>query len=335
MATHSKYITSTKEKIRPEGASRSRAVKPGDFILSNSMSFGRPYIMATDGCIHDGWLLLRTRSDNLLKDYLYLALGADKVYEQFVRSATGGVVNNLNIGLVKEVLIPLPPLEVQHQIVAEVEGYQKVIDGARQVLDNYKPHIVVNPDWPVLELGDLCKPEYGYTAAASDAGSHRFVRITDIDADGKLKSTDAKYIDASPDAVRSLLAKGDILVARTGATFGKTMLFNEDYPAIYASYLIRLSLPNEKVIPGYYWAFAQSTNYWNQANALMTGGGQPQFNGNALVKISVPVPDLATQRAIVAEIEAEQALVNTNRELIRRMEAKVKAAIDRVWGLGR
>ncbi len=131
---NSKYITSTKEKIRPEGAPRSRAVKPGDFILSNSMSFGRPYIMATDGCIHDGWLLLRTRSNNLLKDYLYLALGSSKVYEQFVRSATGGVVNNLNIGLVKEVSIPLPPLEVQHQIVAEIEGYQRTIDDHKMAI---------------------------------------------------------------------------------------------------------------------------------------------------------------------------------------------------------
>ena len=65
---------------------------------------------------------------------------------------------------------------------------------------------------------------------------------------------------------------------------------------------------------------------------FMTGGGQPQFNGNALVKVCVPLPDLETQRTIVAEIEAEQALVNANRELIRRMEAKVKVAIDRVWG---
>nr|WP_315427704.1 N-6 DNA methylase [uncultured Albidiferax sp.] len=131
---NSKYITSTKEKIRPEGALRSRAVKPGDFILSNSMSFGRPYIMATDGCIHDGWLLLRTRSENLLKDYLYLALGSSKVYEQFVRSATGGVVNNLNIGLVKEVSIPLPPLEVQHQVVAEIEGYQASIEEHKKAI---------------------------------------------------------------------------------------------------------------------------------------------------------------------------------------------------------
>lgn len=146
---NSKYITSTKEKIKPEGAQRSRAVKPGDFILSNSMSFGRPYIMATDGCIHDGWLLLRTRSDNLLKDYLYLALSSEKVYDQFVRSATGGVVNNLNIGLVKEVSIPLPPIEVQHQIVAEIESYQASIEEHKKAITALEEQIksTVNKVW--------------------------------------------------------------------------------------------------------------------------------------------------------------------------------------------
>jgi len=90
-----KYITSTKQCVSPEGAAKSRKVKPGDFILSNSMSFGRPYIMATDGCIHDGWLLLRDHSDRLDQDYLYSILGSKLVFAQFKQAATGGVVNNL------------------------------------------------------------------------------------------------------------------------------------------------------------------------------------------------------------------------------------------------
>jgi hypothetical protein len=83
---------------------------------------------------------------------------------------------------------------------------------------------------------------------------------------------------------------------------------------------------------GMNWAFAQSDNYWAQAKALVTGGGQPQFNGNALVQLKVPLPPLTTQRAIVAEIEAEQALVAANRELIARMEKKIQATLARIWG---
>jgi type I restriction enzyme M protein len=128
----SKYITHTKEKVTPEGAAKSRRVKQGDFILSNSMSFGRPYIMATEGCIHDGWLLLRDMSDQLDQDYLYSILGSKPVLKQFERSATGGVVNNLNSEIDRGVQIPLPPLEVQKEIVAEIEGYQNEIDHLEQ-----------------------------------------------------------------------------------------------------------------------------------------------------------------------------------------------------------
>jgi type I restriction enzyme M protein len=301
-----------------------------DILMSVRAPVGPVNFATQECCIGRGLAAIRTTDDSVASTlYVFNVL---KAIEDRICGNAGATFASINKKEIEEIEIPLPPLEIQHQIVAEIEGYQKIIDGARQVLDNYKPHIAIHPDWSLAELGDICKPEYGYTTSALDTGEYRFIRITDIDADGKLKSTDAKFIDGSPEAERSLLTKGDILVARTGATFGKTMLFSEDYPAIYASYLIRLSLPKDKVLPAYYWAFAQSENYWQQANALMTGGGQPQFNGNALVKVRIPLPDLETQRAIVDEIEAEQALVAANRELIRRMEAKVKAAIDRVWG---
>jgi len=231
-----------------------------------------------------------------------------------------------------EIAIPLPPLEVQKEIVAEIEGYQKVIDGARAVLDNYRPHIPIHPDWPMVAVGELASPEYGFTASAADVGDARFIRITDIAPDGSLRPNDAKFIALTDEAQQFQLSKGDILVARTGATFGKTMIFEEDYPAVFASYLIRLRFPGDLVDPRFYWVFAQSDAYWTQAKSLMTGGGQPQFNGNALKQVQLPLPPLDTQRAIVAEIEAEQALVNANRELIARMEKKIQATLARVWG---
>ena len=109
------------------------------------------------------------------------------------------------------------------------------------------------------------------------------------------------------------------------------MLFDGDAPAIFASYLIRLRFSPKDVVPYYYWAYAQSGSYWDQARALATGGGQPQFNGGAIKQLQIPLPPLETQQAIVAEIEAERALVEGNRALIERMEGKVQAAIGRVW----
>lgn len=232
----------------------------------------------------------------------------------------------------KEHQIPLPPLEVQKEIVAEIEGYQKVIDGSRAVLDNYRPHIPIHPDWPRVALAELTDPEYGFTTSAADEGDARFIRITDIAADGSLRPNNAKFITLTDEARPSLLAKGDVLVARTGATYGKTMLFEEEYLAVFASYLLRLRFPVDRVLPRYYWVFAQGDSYWTQAHALMTGGGQPQFNGNALKQVKVPLPSINTQQAVVNEIEAEQALVAANRELIARFEKKIEATLARVWG---
>jgi len=167
-----------------------------------------------------------------------------------------------------------------------------------------------------IELGSLCKPEYGFTTSASDIGDVRFVRITDISPDGRLRKEEPKYINLTPESESYLLRKGDLLVARTGATFGKTMLFEEDNPAVFASYLIRLRFPQDRLIPEFYWAFAQSEKYWEQARNLATGGGQPQFNGNALIQIKILLPPLEVQKEIVAEIEGYQKVIDGARAVL-------------------
>ncbi len=139
VAKGEKYITKTKQKIKPTGISKTRLVKEGDFILSNSMSFGRPYICKIKGAIHDGWLLLRINDDNkLLSDFLYQILGADLLQQQYKSLATGGVVKNLNSKLVRNVKIPLPPLEIQKQIVSEIEAEQKMVDECKKLIEIYE-----------------------------------------------------------------------------------------------------------------------------------------------------------------------------------------------------
>jgi len=105
---NAKYITSTEEKITPAGMSRSRVVKPGDFLLSNSMSFGRPYIMQIDGCIHDGWLVITEYESNFDRDFLYYVLGSEAVFTQYKSMASGSSVLNLNKEIVKEVNVICP-----------------------------------------------------------------------------------------------------------------------------------------------------------------------------------------------------------------------------------
>ncbi|MHC8356600.1 restriction endonuclease subunit S [Pseudomonas sp. LB3P81] len=122
-----KYITSTGEKIRREGLTRTRMVYPGDFLLTNSMSFGRPYITQIEGCIHDGWLRISPPA-TLVKDYLYLLLSSPYVRSFFVGAASGAVVLNLNADKVRELPVPLPPLAEQHRIVAKVDQLMTLCD---------------------------------------------------------------------------------------------------------------------------------------------------------------------------------------------------------------
>ena len=113
-----KYITASAEKITIEGAKKSRAVKKGDFILSNSMSFGRPYILQIDGCIHDGWLAISDFSDSYLSDFLYHLLNSNRCQSEMRKRASfGGAVQNLNADIVRSLVLPVPPLEVQREIV--------------------------------------------------------------------------------------------------------------------------------------------------------------------------------------------------------------------------
>lgn len=129
-----KYITSTREKIRPEGLSKTRKVYPGDFLLTNSMSFGRPYISQIEGCIHDGWLRISPPS-SLDKDYLYLLLSSSFMRELFIAAAAGGVVQNLNADKVRGVPIPMPPLAEQARIVTRAAELRRLCADLRKRLE--------------------------------------------------------------------------------------------------------------------------------------------------------------------------------------------------------
>ncbi|WP_238529147.1 restriction endonuclease subunit S [Acidithiobacillus thiooxidans] len=148
-SSSSKYIYNTAEKIVQAGVKRSRLVHNGDFLLSNSMSFGRPYIMRTTGCIHDGWLVLSAYEKYLNQDFLYQVLGSQYVFEQFDKLAAGSTVRNLNIDLASSVIIPIPPKSVQDALAIknteldqEVQHLESIYQQKLAALDELKQSLL-------------------------------------------------------------------------------------------------------------------------------------------------------------------------------------------------
>lgn len=133
-----KYIVSTEEKIIREGKTRSREVHKGDFILSNSMSFGRPYILQINGCIHDGWLAIQNYQDTFDTDFLYYLLGSDEIFKQYIEMAAGSSVQNLNKEKVAKLLVPIFDKKEQTAIASVLSSMDKEIETLNTKLEKYR-----------------------------------------------------------------------------------------------------------------------------------------------------------------------------------------------------
>ena len=133
-----KYIVSTEEKIIREGKTHSREVHKGDFILSNSMSFGRPYILQIDGCIHDGWLAIQNYQDTFDTDFLYYLLGSDEIFKQYIEMAAGSSVQNLNKEKVAKLLVPIFDKKEQTAIASVLSSMDKEIENLNTKLEKYR-----------------------------------------------------------------------------------------------------------------------------------------------------------------------------------------------------
>lgn len=275
-------------------------------------------------CIND--------KNRISNDYLYHLLKSRVIQEKIIELSDRAAQAGINPEHLKDTLVPLPPLEVQEEIVRELEQYQKIIDGAKQVVDNYKPVIDIDPSWEMKELGSICEFVYGFTDTAKEKGDYRYIRITDIDDNGLLKMGEEKYISKSKENQQYVLTKGDLVVARTGATYGKCLYFDSDIPSVYASYLIKLNLDGRKILNKYYWIFTQSMFYDSQKQKLVTGGGQPQFNANVMKDLIVPLPTLIEQEKIVEKVNEQRILIEGNKKLIEIYTQKIQDRINKIWG---
>ncbi len=278
------------------------------------------YNVALIKCITDKNKL----SNKFLYYYLKSKIIQDKIISFSSRAAQAGV----NPKHLDEFDLPLPPLDIQNEIAEELDGYQKIIDGCHQILNNYKPNFNIKINWQKKKLKDFATLKYGLGESALEKGDYRFVRITDINEKGLLKETEKKYININNENKKYILHKEDVLVARTGATYGKCLYFESEEPSVYAGYLIRLNFDKNILLPKFFWIFSQSENFLHQKKRLVVGGGQPQFNANTLGEVIVPIPSLDEQKEIINKTLDEQKIIYSNFDLINKFKQKQIEKMD-------
>ncbi len=228
----------------------------------------------------------------------------------------------------KEHQIPLPPLEVQKEIVAEIEGYQKVIDGARAVIDNYRPHIVVDPDWPMVRLGEVCS--LGGTITTDVDPSFPYFGADSMESNtGKLLKAETAQAQRVNGPVYEFAGER-LLYSKIRPYLNKLTVV--DLRGYCSSDMYPLLPNNSKIHVTYLAAYMLSEAFNERIRGYYERASIPKINRSQLFGAAIPLPPIETQNTIVAEIEEEQELVEANRELIVRFEKKISAAIGRVWG---
>ncbi len=330
-----KYIYKTKQKITKDGLHKTRLVEEGDFLLSNSMSFGRPYIMGTKGCIHDGWLVLRDKKEVPIDtDYLYHLLGSPYMFQQFDKLAAGSTVRNLNISLVSSVEIPIPPLSEQKQIV-------EILDEAFEAIDQAKANIEKNiqnaedlfqsklnevfsqkgEGWEEKTLLDLC--DHKSQIVGGPFGSNLKVKdyketgvpILRIQNIGKGYFIDKNMKFVSDEKAEELnyhsFVSGDIVLAKLGIPIGKTCVVPENYNyGILTADVVRIR-PNIEIVDySFLKHFLNSQNAVKQLTDDITGATRPRVNMPEVRNLKLSVPSKEEQITLNKIIDGLESDIN-------------------------
>jgi len=289
-------------------------------------------------CFNQDITALIPSGEKLSSRFLFWTLKgrSQEILDKGIKS--GVTVQSFQSGFFSQFEIPLPPLEVQKEIVSEIEGYQKVIDGACAVLDNYRPHIPIHPDWPMVELGAVCETimtgPFGSSLHQSDyvADGIPVINPQNI-VDGTIIKDGAKMVSSETRERLSefTVRENDIIIARRGEMGRCAVVTSEmnGWLCGTGSFVIRLK---EECAARFAYFQIASPRVKAHLEDQAVGVTLLNLNQGILSALLMPLPPLATQQTIVAEIEAEQALVAANRELIARFEKKIQATLARVWG---
>ena len=339
----SMYITSTAQKIIPEGAKKSRYVQPGDFLLSNSMSFGRPYILKIDGCIHDGWLVLRDKNGLFDKRFLYYYLSAPVTYQKFKSLAVGGVVNNLNSEMVRNVEVPLPALNEQAQIATVLDKLSDLISLRKQQLakldelvkarfvEMFGDLTINSKGLKIVHLSEVAEYFNGLTYKpenVSDIGTI-VLRSSNIQ-DNQLDFADTVRVNCQIKE-RLFVRENDILMcSRNGSArlVGKVALIRElNEPMSFGAFMMII---RSKYYP-YLVTYFQDEDFRRQ---IKTGATTTinQITGRMLDEVVLPVPELKNMAAFESFTEKIFRQKLTIQQSLDKLEVLRKSLMQEYFG---
>jgi len=342
-------IREVKQILGKDAPSRARRVVHTNDII---MSTVRPYLKSfalipeeyDNQICSTGFAVLTCVNEMIIPQYLLYVLFSDIVIDQCNRMMTGAHYPALRESQIPQILIPLPPLEEQHRIVARVEQLLSKVEEAKRLRKQareeaekimraalYKVFSRAEKEgWEWVKLGDVLikKPQYGLTAKSSkDRKRIRYIRISDIADDGTLKNDDPRFLDLNEEEFQKYkLEENDILIARSG-TVGRIYIHKPiNQKAVFASYLIRFRLDKRLVIPKFFFYYGLSSFYKNFIEDTLRIVAQPNINAKEYCKLEFPLPPICEQEKIVAYLDR----IKDEIESLKRLQQKTEEELEKL-----
>jgi type I restriction enzyme S subunit len=325
----SKYVSKTAQKITHEGAKQSRVLKKGDFIMSNSMSFGRPYILNIDGAIHDGWASISDFENKLDSDYLFHYLSSNSVQNYWISKINSGSVSNLNADIIKTLQIPIPPLNIQAEIVRILDAFTALtaeltaeLTARKKQYNYYRDQLLSfeegEVEWKTLGDDDFFEVGSGGTPSKSkpdywDEGNIPWLKSESCNNQPVYLANNFITELGLKKSSAKLLQKDTTLIALVGATIFKTAFL--EFQAATNQNIASIKSKNPQAINDKF-VFYYITNLYDVLKSEMRNYGM--LNLTTLRQFKIPVPPPKEQTRIVAILDKFDALTNSITEGLPR-----------------